>query len=132
MGSTTIDLSVDYDTQCGESLYKLWKITNNQIRCPKISLTERLSNRSWRMLNRKVLLNNEANSDVMKDLYVDSLSDLKPKLSQFLSSRPSLFLNTSKSTLFSHSSKNSSVGEKNEIEEIENGSERCIGHFGYI
>lgn len=123
MGSTTIDLSVDYDTQCGESLYKLWKVTNNQIRCPKISSTERLSNRSWRMLNQKVLLNNEANSDGMKDLYVDSLSDLKPKLSQFLSSRPSLFLNTSKSTLFSHSSKNSSVGEKNEIEEIENGSE---------
>ncbi|CUM55002.1 unnamed protein product [Debaryomyces tyrocola] len=123
MGSTTIDLSVDYDTQCGESLYKLWKVTNNEIHCPKISSTERLSNRSWRMLNQKVLLNNEANSDVMKDLYVDSLSDLKPKLSQFLSSRPSLFLNTSKSTLFSHSSKNSSVGENNDVEQIQNRSE---------
>jgi len=123
MGSTTIDLSLDYDTQCGESLYKLWKITNNQIHCPKISSAERLNNRSWRMLNQKVLLHSEPSKDVMKDLYVDSLSDLKPKLSQFLSSRPSLFLNTSKSTLFSHSSKNSSVGEKNDNESLRSGSE---------
>lgn len=123
MGSTTIDLSLDYDTQCDESLYKLWKITNNLIHCPKISSTERLNNRSWRMLNQKVLLNNEATKDVLKDLYVDSLSDLKPKLLQFLSSRPSLFLNTSKSTLFSHSSKNSSVGDKNDVESLRDGSE---------
>lgn len=124
--ASTIPINFNYDKQSDHSLYKLWKLTNDvlYIRCPNISTTERLNNRSWRLLNQRVMKlcqsrntsgitttthspnnnnNNNSNSattnDELNDLFKENLKDLKPKTTQFLTERPTLFSHSSNFSL---------------------------------
>lgn len=130
----TLDLSFNYDIESISSLFRLWKLTNDpqDLSSNKISSLERLNNRSWRLINKKLLQRNSSSSTSssstsspvsalssssassnIQDLSKDSLSNFKPKDSQFLlshttssnsqisnfsnnSQRPSLFLYPSK------------------------------------
>lgn len=104
-----IDLSFNCGADLELALLKLWKLTGDlDLLSFKISLAERLNNRLWRLLNEKILLDKHQDRSVshasLKDLTRESLSNFKPKSSQFLDHKPSLFLGNSKSTLFSHNS----------------------------
>ncbi|ODV67845.1 hypothetical protein HYPBUDRAFT_11010 [Hyphopichia burtonii NRRL Y-1933] len=116
--SENIEINFKFESNLN-SIYNLWKITNlNQdlLNC-KNSCNKRLNNRSWRLLNKKLIQKNE---NYLQDLSKESLSNLKPNKNQFLSNsnsynnsnRPLLFLNNSKSTLFSHNSKLSLNGNQ--------------------
>ncbi|CCG20623.1 hypothetical protein CORT_0A02320 [Candida orthopsilosis Co 90-125] len=114
--ASTISLNFNYDNQSDHSLFKLWKLTNDlsYVKCTNISTTERLNNRSWRLLNQRVLRlcrhnrtqgatnQNTCNSrmnDELNDLFKENLKDLKPKTSQFLTERPTLFSHSSNFSL---------------------------------
>ncbi|KAI5951154.1 hypothetical protein KGF54_004228 [Candida jiufengensis] len=119
--SSTISLNFNYDQNSNKSLFKLWKLTNDlsYINCSKISSTERLNNRSWRLMNQRILKSNTSaykssnnclrdnekicdlyNIDELNDLYNDNITNLKPKTSQFMSNRPSLFSHSSNLSLY--------------------------------
>ena len=53
----SIPLTFTHEHRSDRSLYKLWKLTNDVlcILCSKVPTTERLNNRSWRLLNQRVL-----------------------------------------------------------------------------
>ncbi|ODV79438.1 uncharacterized protein CANTADRAFT_258963 [Suhomyces tanzawaensis NRRL Y-17324] len=122
----SIDISFNYGKHLEESLVRLWKLTRNDLIRSKFASVERLNNRSWRILSRKVLkkTSKEQSSEVdaqkplhdsITDLSKDSLSDLAPKQSQFLSDRPSLFSHSSNLSLHSNrkSTNNSSLESYN-------------------
>lgn len=98
----TIDLSVSYDCDSALSLYNVWRVTSHEcLQCKQTSLL-RLNNRSWRLLNEKLLRCSRRKIDhsflSLNNAPLDS-ADLQPsKPSQHLIDRPSLFLNHSKST----------------------------------
>ncbi|KAI5948858.1 hypothetical protein KGF57_005256 [Candida theae] len=118
---STIPIHFNYEKQSDHSLFKLWKLTNDlsYIKCPDISTTERLNNRSWRLLNQRVLMccqhlhgdtsrgftsldNRDSKSnctDELNDLFKENLKDLKPKTTQFLAERPTLFSHSSNFSL---------------------------------
>ncbi|KAI5963684.1 uncharacterized protein KGF55_002564 [Candida pseudojiufengensis] len=113
--SSTISINFNYDRTSNNSLFKLWKLTNDlsYINCSKISSTERLNNRSWRLMNQRFLKNkncnnkqfnekfiDNVNTNELNDLYNDNLIDFKPKTSQFMSNRPSLFSHSSNLSLY--------------------------------
>lgn len=116
--ASTIPLNFNYDNQSDHSLFKLWKLTSDllYIKCTNISTTERLNNRSWRLLNQRVLRlcqHNKAHdsfsqdthnlrrntNDELNDLFKENLKDLKPKTTQFLTERPTLFSHSSNFSL---------------------------------
>ncbi|KAI5967702.1 hypothetical protein CANMA_002882 [Candida margitis] len=116
--ASTISLNFNYDHQSDHSLFKLWKLTNDlsYIKCNNISTTERLNNRSWRLLNQRVLrlCGHDGNTstadegvhklkqnthDEINDLFKENLKDLKPKTTQFLTERPTLFSHSSNFSL---------------------------------
>lgn len=101
-----LDLSFSYDSECSISLYKLWRVTNNDLIASKQTAVLRLNNRSWRLLNEKILLPSNKKLDssllTLQDLSFDSTSDFHPKATPMIH-RPSLFLNNSKSTGVSQS-----------------------------
>lgn len=100
--SIELDLSFSCDSESSISLYKLWKITSSDHIVSKHTSTLRLNNRSWRLLNEKLLRssNRKLSNSMLKlhDLSFEATSDFRPKPSQMLTNRPSLFLNNSKST----------------------------------
>lgn len=114
----SIQISFHYDNHSDQSLFKLWKLTTkNEFVTSSFTSTQRLNNRSWRLLSKRFLLNHvkykklDLANTSLNDLSQDSLSDLKPKASQFLYDRPSLFSHSSNLSLLSHrkSTLNSSV-----------------------
>ncbi|CUM65560.1 uncharacterized protein PRCAT00003206001 [Priceomyces carsonii] len=109
---SSLDLSLEYGSDLELSLLKLWRVTNNGFVYSKYSSTERLNNRSWRLLNKKALLDAKQKREtalyahtlesMISDLSKENLIDSEPKMSQFLSNRVEP---DSHSTLFSHSSR---------------------------
>lgn len=101
-----LDLSVSYDCDSTISLYNVWKVTNHEcLKCKQASLL-RLNNRSWRLLNEKLLRCTERKIDHsylnLNSASLDSADLHTTKVSHPMMSRPSLFLNHSKSTQESH------------------------------
>lgn len=97
-----IDLSVSYDCDSALSLYNVWRVTSHEcLDCKQLSLL-RLNNRSWRLLNEKLLRCSQRKIDhsylSLNNSPLDS-AELQPtKPSQPLINRPLLFLNHSKLT----------------------------------
>lgn len=94
MGSTTIDLSFDYDIRGENTLYELWKVTKLPAVSSKFSSTERLNNRMWRILSNEVLLRHKLKSALIEDLTQSQIE---------LDRRQLMAPSASRSTLFSHS-----------------------------
>ncbi|CAK7902597.1 hypothetical protein CAAN1_16S03444 [[Candida] anglica] len=133
----TLELRFGYEPKTNsralnEVLINLWKVTSN----PHLELLEgnttsnsykRLNYRTWRLLNtnKPELMVEKSFTSILKSDTM--LSDGVPAESQYLSKRTSLFSDTSKTTLFSHSSKslNGSAGspETTEISDISDISE---------
>lgn len=108
-----MEISFQYDpNRSDQSLLRLWKLTNNDAVLSKQFSSQRLNNRSWRLLNSKFLVTHTSSSvspgQRLQDLEKDSLSDLPPHKSQFLvehqvsSDRPSLFSHSSNLSLSSN------------------------------
>lgn len=55
ISSPQISLSLSYDCQSSDSLYKVWKVTRDKDLACLRSSTLRLNNRSWRLLNDRLL-----------------------------------------------------------------------------
>lgn len=108
-----MEISFLYDpNRSDQSLIRLWKLTNNDVILSKQSSTQRLNNRSWRLLSSKLLVSRKPSlvspEKRLQDLNKDSLTDLPPRKSQFLqeqqvsSDRPSLFSHSSNLSLISN------------------------------
>ncbi|KAK6199178.1 uncharacterized protein RJT21DRAFT_121479 [Scheffersomyces amazonensis] len=142
----SLDLSFRYDNESDLSLIQLWKITNPQSTCSsqnnhqnciysKYSSIERINNRSWRIVSKKLLVNkptpittsvtsttnqptpnintNNIQPDThqyiplsplhtITDFSKDSLSDLLPKQSQFISSQKYVSSDNDRNLLNNH------------------------------
>ncbi|KAG2733913.1 hypothetical protein G9P44_003438 [Scheffersomyces stipitis] len=105
----SLDISFQFDNKSDQSLIRLWRLTNNHFIDTKYSSTERINYRSWRLLSKKLLSSKHhqnyrkiSHYSSIHDLTKDSLSDLRPKQSQFLSERPSLFDHSSNLSLGSN------------------------------
>ncbi|KAL6454505.1 hypothetical protein SBY92_003971 [Candida maltosa Xu316] len=113
----SISFNCVYDKNSDLSLLKLCKLTSLDP-SSNISSNQRLNNRSWRIINHRMLLNNPPNhndknnsrqgsftqlrsSEFLNDFSKSNLSDLKPNKSQFMNSRPSLFSHSSNLSLYS-------------------------------
>lgn len=105
-----LDLSVSYDCDSPISLYNVWKVTNNEhLSCKQSSLL-RLNNRSWRLLNEKLLRRPRRRIDrsylSLTSAPLPSGKSAATTMSQPALARPSLFLNPSNATQHSHLSLN--------------------------
>lgn len=97
--TSQISLSLSYDCESSASLYKVWKVTCNKDLACSCSSTLRLNNRSWRLLNDRLLSRPTKKID---NSYLD-LADLLLDLREHYRKppqveRPPLFSTNSKST----------------------------------
>lgn len=96
----SISFTFNYDKNSDQSLIKLWKLTNDRVLCTPLQSSKRLGNRSWRLINHRILHHSKSDTsrkfslaDLDSSHSLSNLQDLKP-------SRPSLFSHTSNLSLY--------------------------------
>ncbi|RCK62566.1 hypothetical protein Cantr_09082 [Candida viswanathii] len=97
----SVSFTFSYDKNSDQSLIKLWKLTNEKVLSTPLQSTKRLGNRSWRLINHRILHNAKTGTSTRKYSLADldsshslsNLQDLKP-------SRPSLFSHSSNLSLY--------------------------------
>lgn len=96
----SVSFTFSYDKNSDQSLIKLWKLTNDKSLCTPLQSSKRLSNRSWRLINHRILHHKNSNTsrkyslaDLDSSHSLSNLQDIKP-------SRPSLFSHTSNLSLY--------------------------------